>query len=121
MIFGELNNSNFLIFAIKNYENPQSLTEEDFYSDLKRFKYIKRLINKYLNGYELNIDLILNHIVILYNVFGDAATPMLFHKIVDNESRSIIKTVLLFIGRLPEGYCDHIEISKHCLSKLRVI
>lgn len=121
MIFGELNNSNFLIFAIKNYENPQSLTEEDFYSDLKRFKYIKRLINKYLNGYELNIDLILNHIIILYNVFGDAATPMLFHKISDDSSRSVIKSILFFIGRLPKGHCDFIEMDKHTLNKLKRI
>ena len=58
MIFDELNNSNFLIFAIKNYENPQSLTEDDFHDDLKRLKYIKRLINKYLNGNDLNINLV---------------------------------------------------------------
>lgn len=121
MLFGELNNSNFLIFAIKNYENPQALTEDDFYDDLKRFKYIKRLINKHINGSELNINLILNHIIILYNVFGDATTPMLFHKIADNDSRSIIKAILFFIGRLPHGYCDHIDVNKHCLNKLRQI
>lgn len=121
MIIEELNNSNFLLFAIKNYENPQSLTEDDFYEDLKRFKYIKRLINKYLNGSELNINLVLNHIMVIYNVFGDAATPMLFHKITDNDSRSILKSFLYFINRLPPSYCSDIEMDKHCINKLRKI
>tara|TARA_R100000005_G_C4961325_1_gene177887 strand:+ start:481 stop:846 length:366 start_codon:yes stop_codon:yes gene_type:complete len=119
MIFDELNNSNFLIFAIKNYENPQSLTEDDFHDDLKRLKYIKRLINKYLNGNDLNINLVLNHIIVLYNVFGDAATPMLFHKISDTESRSVLKAFLDFIGRLPRDYCEDIQVDKHCINRLR--
>lgn len=121
MIIEELNNSNFLLFAIKHYENPQSLTEHDFYEDLNRFKYTKRLINKHLNGSELNINLVLNHIMIIYNVFGDAATPMLFHKITDTDSRSILKSVLYFIGRLPVNYCNDIEMDKHCINKLRRI
>lgn len=121
MLFDELNNSNFLLFAIKNYENPQALTENDFYEDLKRFKYLKRLVNKHLNGSELNVDLILNHVIILYNVFGDATTPMLFHKIPDTESRSIIKSILFFIGRLPKDYCNEVEFNRHCLNKLKQI
>ena len=121
MIFEELNNQNFLLFAIKNYENPQALTEDDFNEDLKRFKYIKRLINKHLNGNELNFNLVLNHIIILYNVFGDATTPMLFHKMSDRESREIIKSFVFFIGRLPSGVLDDIEMNRYCLNKLRQI
>ncbi len=81
MKFTELNENNFLLFAIKNYENPQALTENDFYEDLKRFKYLKRLVNKHLNGSDYNVDLILNNVIILYNLFGDATPPMLFNKL----------------------------------------
>ena len=81
MIFNELNSNNFLLFAVKNYENPQAVTKEDFDKDLNHFKYIKRLLRKYKNGDELKIHLLLNHFIILYNIFGEATTPMLFFKI----------------------------------------
>lgn len=80
MFLTELNEDNFLLFAIKNYNNPQGLTEEDFYKDLNHFKYIKRHLRKYNNTGELKIDLLLKHFIILYNIFGDATTPMLFIK-----------------------------------------
>ena len=81
MIFTELNEDNFLLFAIKNYENPQSVTREDFEKDLNHFRYIKRLLKRYKSGGELKIHLLINHFIILYNIFDDAATPMLFFKI----------------------------------------
>ena len=81
MLFNELNEDNFLLFAIKNYENPQAVTREDFEKDLNHFRYVKRLLKKYKNTGQLKVHLILNHFIILYNVFGEAATPMLFHKI----------------------------------------
>ena len=84
MFFSELNDENFLIFAIKNYENPQAVTKEDFDKDLNHFKYIKRLLKKYNNTGELKIHLILNHLIILYNIFGESTTPMLFYKIERN-------------------------------------
>jgi len=122
MKFDELNDANFLIFAIKNYDNPQAVTEDDFYDDLKRFKYIKRLLNKYLNGQDLNYNLVLNHIMILYNVFGEAATAMIFHKITNLEMRSILKSFLLFLKRIPEyphTTLDEISPNAHCLNKLQ--
>ena len=80
MHFTELNEENFKLFAIKNYENPQAVTESDFDKDLNHFKYIKRLLKRYKNTGELKSHLILNHFIILYNIFGEAATPMLFLK-----------------------------------------
>jgi len=77
MFFNELNDDNFLLFAIKNYENPQGLTKEDFDKDLNHFKYIKRLLKRYKNKGELKVNLLLNHFIILYNIFGEATTPML--------------------------------------------
>ena len=101
MFFSELNDENFLIFAIKNYENPQAVTKEDFDKDLNHFKYIKRLLKKYNNTGELKIHLILNHLIILYNIFGEAATPMLFYKI-ERELWSPMKTFILFLNKLPD-------------------
>ena len=71
MKFDELNESNYIMFAIKHYDNPQAVTEDDFYEDMKRFKWIKRLLNKYKNSGDLNIHLLMNHFIILYNIFQD--------------------------------------------------
>jgi hypothetical protein len=120
MRFDELNNENFILFAIKNYENPQAVTEDDFYNDLKRFKWIKRLLKKHKNNGELNIHLLINHFLILYNIFGDAATPLLFFKI-DSEYWSYIKTVIVYLGRFPEypkTKLHDIPIDVNCLAQL---
>ena len=95
MIFNELNEDNFLLFAIRYYENPQAVTKEDFDKDLNHFKYIKRLLKRYKNTGELKIPLLINHFIVLYNIFGEAATPMLFFKI-EKELWSITKTFILF-------------------------
>ena len=81
MIFNELTEDNFQFFAIKHYENPQAVTREDFEKDLKHFKYIKRLLKRYKGSGELKVHLLINHFIILYNIFGEATTPMLFFKI----------------------------------------
>ena len=101
MLFAELNEDNFLLFAIKNYENPQAVTNEDFDKDLNHFKYIKRLLKRYKNSGELKSHLIINHFIVLYNIFGDAATPMLFHKI-EKELWPVMKTFVLFLNKLPD-------------------
>ena len=84
MLFDHLNEDNFLLFAIKNYENPQAVTKEDFDKDLNHFKYIKRLLKRYKNTGVLKTHLLLNHFIVLYNIFGEAATPMLFFKIEED-------------------------------------
>lgn len=120
MRFDELNEDNFILFAIKHYENPQAVTEDDFYDDIKRFKWIKRLLKKYkLNG-EMNIHLLINHFLILYNIFGDAATPLLFFKI-DQEYWSFVKTLIVYLGRFPDypkTKLHDIPIDLECLSHL---
>ena len=103
MIFNELNEDNFLLFAIKNYENPQAVTKEDFDRDINHFKYIKRLLKRYKNTGVLKTHLLLNHFIILYNIFGEATTPMLFYKI-DEELWSTMKTFIIFLNRLPVSY-----------------
>ena len=101
MRFDELNEDNYMMFAIKHYENPQAVTQEDFYEDLKKFKYIKRLLKRYQKSGEWKSHLLLNHFICLYNVFDDAATPLLFFKI-DQDLWSVLKTFLIFLGRIPE-------------------
>jgi len=123
MIFNELNEENFLLFAIKHYENPQAVTKEDFEKDLHHFKYIKRLLKKYKNTGELKSHLLLNHFIILYNIFGDAATPMLFFKI-DSDLWSSMKTFVMFLNKLPEYpkcYLHDIAVDLNCLSELQRI
>ena len=123
MYFGELNEQNFLLFAIKNYGNPHGLTEEDFYKDLNHFKYIKRHLKKYNASGELKINLLLKHFIILYNIFGDATTPMLFFK-VPKQLWSPMKTFVVFLNRLPEYpkcYIHEIEMDEYCLEKLKEI
>ena len=120
MIFNELNEDNFLLFAIKNYQNPQAVTKEDFDKDLNHFKYIKRLLKRYKRDGELKTHLLLNHFIILYNIFGEAATPMLFYKI-ERELWSEIKTFIVFLGKLPEYpkcYIHDIQVDINCLSEL---
>ena len=123
MIFNELNEDNFLLFAIKHYENPQAVTKEDFNKDLNHFKYIKRLLKRYKGSGDLKVHLLINHFIILYNIFGDAATPMLFYKI-ERELWSSIKTFIVFLDRLPDYpkcYIHDIEMDKRCLEELEKI
>ena len=114
MKFDELNEENHLLFAIKHYENPHASTMEDFEEDLKRFKYIKRLLKKYVVQGELKHHLILHHLIICFNVFGEGTVPLLFFKI-EKEYWSILKTFLVFLNRIPEypkSGLDSIEIHK---------
>ena len=96
----QLNEDNFLIYAIKNYYNPGSMGINDLEDDMKRFKYLKRLLSRYKMSGEINERLVLNHLVILYNVFGDAATDMLFYKISE-DYWSDLKTYLVYLQRMP--------------------
>ena len=123
MKFDELNENNYLLFAIKFYNNPQSVTMEDFQSDLKRIRYVKRLLKKYKNGGELKTHLILNHLIILFNVFDDAAVPLLFYNL-EEDLWPLIKSFLIFLNRLPEYPKTQIhEIVEdfNCLSQLHLI
>jgi hypothetical protein len=123
MIFTELNEDNFLLFAIKNYENPQAVTKDDFDKDLNHFKYIKRLLKRYKNTGELKTHLLLNHFIILYNIFGDATTPMLFFKI-EEELWSVMKTFIIFLNRLPpypKCIFHDVQVDLDCLKQLHQV
>jgi hypothetical protein len=123
MRFDELNEDNYILFAIKYYENPQSVTMDDFESDLKRIRYVKRLLKRYKNTGELKTHLILNHLIILFNVFNDAAVPLLFYNL-EKELWPSIKSFLIFLNRLPEypkTQIHEIVEDSECLSQLQKI
>ena len=108
MLIDELNESNYILFAIKHYENPSCMTREDFDEDMKRFKYLKRLLKRYVRGGSLRTHLIINHLIILYNVFGEAATPLLFFKL-EREYWGILKTILIYLNKYPVGMLPNLE------------
>ena len=123
MRFNELNENNYLLFAIKFYNNPQSLTKEDFEDDLKRIKYVKRLLKRYKNTGVLKTHLILNHLIVLFNVFSDATVPLLFYNL-DQDLWPIIKSFLIFLNRIPEypkTQIHDIQEDEDCLVKLQSI
>jgi len=96
----DLNDGNFLIYAAKCYDRPHILQSE-FEDDLKRLKYVKRLLRKYKQTGEFKERLVLNHVIILANVFGvEATTNMLFFK-VDQEDYPLLKTILIYLNYMP--------------------
>ena len=123
MKFDELNDDNYLLFAIKFYENPHAVTRDDFEDDLKKIKYVKRLLRRYLNSNVLKTHLILNHLTVLFNVFGDAAVPLLFFNL-EKVLWSSLKSFLVFLGKLPEfprSAMDEITMDQYCLDQLENI
>ena len=102
MKFDDLNDDNFLMFAMKEYNDIQCTDIEEFYDDLKKIKYIKRLFNIYKNNGQLKERLILNHLIVFYNVFPiQAGTRILFYKI-EKAFWPMLKTFLIFLDRMPE-------------------
>ena len=116
--FKELTPENINMFAIKHYANPHCVDEQEFLDDMKRFKYLKRLFRKYDTTRELKSRLIINHIIILANVFGiDAATTLLFFKI-DRKHWSLLKTILVYLHYMPENDMTDIRINQKVMSEL---
>ena len=108
MEFDDLNEKNFLLYAMKYYDNPQCVEVEEFTDDLRKIKYIKRLFNQYHTENILKERLILNHIIVFYNVFSvQAATRILFYKI-DEEFWPMLKTFLLYLSYMPKDKIESI-------------
>ena len=97
----KLDETNFLLYAAKHYDNPSCFDTLEFYEDLNRFEYLKRLFSRYEEGGELKERLILNHIIVIYNLFGvDASTRMLFFKLKDYHT--LLKPFLVFLNYCPD-------------------
>ena len=118
-IFEELNEENFTLFAIRYYDNPQCTSTEEFYEDIRRFRYLKRLLKRYHNTGELRERLILNHLIILNNVFGvENAIRMLQYKI-DDEYWPVVKTCLLYLEYIDEGFDVEISLDEKVVKRMR--
>ena len=123
MRFDELNENNYMLFAIKFYDNPHALTKEEFEDDLKRIKYVKRLLKRYKNTGVLKTHLILNHLTVLFNVFGEAAVPLLFYNL-EEDLCPAIKSFLMFLQRIPDYPKSHIHgipEDQTCIDELQSI
>ena len=100
-MFDELNNDNIMMYAVKAYDKPNCILSE-FKEDMKRFNYLKRLFKRYRKYNELREQLVLNHLVVIYNVFGpEVASRILFFKMAKDDY-SALKTYLLFLNIMPE-------------------
>ena len=108
------------IFAKRHYDN-RGADQEEFNDDMNRFKYLKRLFRKYDTSKEFKSRLIINHIIILANVFGiEAATTLLFFK-VDKQHWSILKTVLIFLNYMPDEELIDIQLDQKVMEELKRI
>lgn len=102
-MFESVTPKNSLVYAMKNYDNPQCLDTNEFEEDYKHFKYVKRLCRRYLTTSRLRERLLLNHLVLLFNVFGDeAAIRLLFLKCDDPRMYRVLKTFLVYMDRSPD-------------------
>ena len=126
MRFNELTNENYLMFALLHYDNPHCVDIKEYFEDVRKLKYIKRLFNRYKEDGVMKERLILNHLISFYNVFdNEAATRLLFFR-VGTEYHSLLKTFLVYLNRMPEQvnenlYADSIKLDDKIIEILRKI
>ena len=117
----EVTDQNYLIVAAKHYNNPQCSSTDEFYEDLNRIKYIKRLINRYIETGDLSERLLLNHIIIFCNVFGIEIGVKLMAVKLEYKYWSVIKTFLVFLKYIEPTDLVGIEMDKKIIKLLRKI
>tara|TARA_Y100001938_G_scaffold146669_1_gene226022 strand:+ start:5056 stop:5418 length:363 start_codon:yes stop_codon:yes gene_type:complete len=120
-MFDTITKDNWMLYAMKNYDNPTVEKEEEFHDDLKRFKYLKRLFRKYDLTNELKVRLVVNHIVVLQNVFGAEAcvTLLLYH--IERKHWPVIKPVLDYLKYIHPTELNEVESDKNILKLLEDI
>ena len=120
-LYDKLDEENFVLYAAKCYNNPQCTEIGEFYDDLNRFKYLKRLLKRYVEHDDLQYRLILNHIIIIYNVFTiPAANKMIRYKLED-DLLPAVKTFLVYLNYLPEGEMVNVPLDPTIVNVLRKI
>lgn len=118
-LFEQLDKNNFLLYAAKYYDNPQCTSTEEFYDDLNRFKYLKKLFGRYHKNGDLQERLILNHLIILYNVFGiDAANHMIRFQ-MDEKYYPYLKPFLIFLRYIDDDDLIEVPLDPIIIEKLR--
>jgi|TARA_B110000902_G_scaffold204422_1_gene232546 hypothetical protein len=118
-IFEELNEENFTLFAIRFYDNPQCTSTEEFYEDIRRFRYLKRLLKRYSKSGELRERLILNHLIVLSNLFGVENTIRMLEFKIEIEFWPILKTCLLYLRYIDEDWRTDIPLHEEVTNKMR--
>jgi len=118
-MYENIKTENVMMFAIKHYDNPQCEGEKEFHDDMKRFKYIKRLLRKYSETNILKERLILNHIIVLRNLFGPEACVTLLLFKTQQEYFSTLKSFLLYLNMIREDELQQIEEDKYTIDVLR--
>ena len=121
LIFNELTEDNLFLYAAKHYDNPTFKDVDEFHEDLKRFKYIKRLVNRYLDQNDLAERLILNHLIVVFNVFGVEATLNILGLKLDQRHWPVIKPFLIFLKYIKNDQLTEIEMDKLVVERLREI
>jgi hypothetical protein len=117
----ELTEENLLIYAAKNYYNPKYIDAEEFYEDLKRFKYIKRLLNRYEETGKLSERLILNHLIVVFNVFGIEAALKILELKLNNNYWPQIKPFLIFLKYIRNDQYTNVAMDPIVVEALRKI
>ena len=121
VVIDELTENNLILFAAQNYRKPNFSDIEEFYEDLKRFKYVKRLINRYLEIDELAERLILNHIIIICNSFTIPGALKILELKLQDKHWPIIKPFLIYLNYIKNDQYTGIEMDKTVIKKLRKI
>tara|TARA_B100000424_G_C22891802_1_gene474410 strand:- start:802 stop:1170 length:369 start_codon:yes stop_codon:yes gene_type:complete len=121
VVIDELTENNLILFAAQNYRKPNFSDIEEFYEDLKRFKYVKRLINRYLEHNELAERLILNHIIIICNSFTIPGALKILELKLQDKHWPIIKPFLIYLNYIKNDQYTGIEMDKTVIKKLRKI
>lgn len=117
----ELTEDNLFIFAAKHYYNPLGVDADEFNEDLKRFKYIKRLINRYLESDNLSERLILNHLIVIFNVFGNEAGLAILNLKMEKKHWPVLKPFLIFLKTIRNDEYTNIPQDPIVVSELRKI
>jgi hypothetical protein len=120
-VFDEVNEDNFILFAARHYYNPTCIDVEEFYEDINRFKYVKRLLNRYLETGKLSERLILNHLIVIFNSFDIQPSLRMLELKLDREHWPIVKPFLIFLRHIRNDQYVEIEMDKTVIEALRKI
>ena len=121
MIFNELTEKNLFLYAAKHYKNPKFADIDEFYEDLKRFNYIKRLLNRYLEADDLAERLLLNHFIVVFNMFGIEAALNILELKLEDKHWPIVKPFLIFLNYIKNDQYTGIAMDPHVVNELRKI
>ena len=118
-LFEKLTDENFTMFAMQCYDNPQCTSMEEFMEDLRRFRYLKRLLRRYYNNGELRERLILNHLIVIFNIFGFNNSIKMLEFKIDLEHWPVLKTCLIYMDLVTEDWKTEVPVDMEVAGVLR--